>query len=815
MSWRNTSRNITISFLFMSVILSACVLLYPIKSYASVEQDNAAPVAVTSSPTPAVSSPMSDESAPGSSVPSAQVDEASTAPQDAKEDTSAHAPGLNSNPLADGEYVIVSALDPSKAVDVVGGSKADGANVQICTSNMTGAQRWNAEYNSSTGLYTLTNVASGKVLDVAGGQAFNGTNVQQFTGNGTKAQQWVIKKENDGYVILSGIDSGLALDLAGANTANGSNLQVFQSNGTLAQRFRFLSLLPSVPVSAEIEDGVYAIASAVNEGKVFDVAGNTRNAGGNIQVYSDNGSSAQSFAVVRASNGYYCIYNVGTGKALDVCGGNLVPGTNVRQWDPNGTTGQCWSIQLNADQTVSFVSLANGLALDICGGSTANGTNVQCYTPNGTLAQRFLLVPRKLVVAGQFYEVALAENSEYVLDVSGADISDSARFQIYSANGTLAQRYEFSTQADDSYSIRVASSGKYLCNDGNALVQKDATVATPAAWNLVWSNRGILLTDAVSGKALELHDGFVSSGNLVQVGENNGTISQRFLLHSVQLISNGMYILHSGTGSVLDIAGGSTRNGANAQIYGDNGTNAQKFNLVCLGGNIYSIQGAQSGKYLDVYGGSHSDGANVQLWDGNGSDAQLWRASVSKNGFLLFTNVGSGMALAVAGGSSAWGTNVQQHVLDGTPAQDWKPVATTYYVDPYTAEERTFISRAQGFSSSTGWLVLVDRSRCRVAVFQGARGNWALRDLFSCVVGAPSTPTILGTYTTKGRRMELSTDSRARYCTQIQGGYFFHTILSSNSELGHWASHGCVRLPVEKAKWIYYNLPLSSTVNIF
>lgn len=584
MSRRNMSCNITIAFLSLSVMLSACVLLFPIKSYASAEQDKVTLAAAASNYAPTVSSSESDEPALDSNAPSTQVEEASVPLRDAEGGTSLQVPELNSNPLADGEYVIVSALDPSKAVDVVGGSKADGANVQICTSNMTEAQKWTAEYNSSTGLYTLTNVGSGKVLDVAGGQAFNGTNVQQFTGNGTKAQQWVIKKENDGYVILSGIDSGLALDLAGANTANGSNLQVFQSNGTLAQRFRFLSLLPSVPVSAVIEDGVYAIASALDAGKVFDVAGNTKSAGGNIQIYSDNGSSAQSFAFVRASNGDYCIYNVGTGKALDVCGGNLVPGTNVRQWDPNGTAGQYWSIQSNADQTVSIISLTNGLALDICGGATANGANVQCYTPNGTLAQRFLLLPRKLVVAGQFYEVALAKNPEYVLDVSGADISDSARFQIYSANGTLAQRYEFSIQADDSYSIRVASSGKYLFNNGNTLVQKNATAATPVTWNLVWSNGGVLLTDAASGKALELHDGFVSNGNLVQVGENNGSFSQRFLLHSVQLIPTGMYIFHSGIGSVLDIAGGSTRNGANAQMYGDNGTNAQKFNLICLGG---------------------------------------------------------------------------------------------------------------------------------------------------------------------------------------------------------------------------------------
>ena len=133
----------------------------------------------------------------------------------------------------------------------------------------------------------------------------------------------------------------------------------------------------------------------------------------------------------------------------------------------------------------------------------------------------------------------------------------------------------------------------------------------------------------------------------------------------------------------------------------------------------------------------------------------------------------------------------------------------------YSPLIQSMVDRAQGFSSSTGWLVLVSRSDCHVAVFSGGRGNWNLYDDFACAVGASSSPTITGTYATQSRRPSLDTDSRARYCTQINGGYFFHTILSSNSELGHWASHGCIRLPVEKARWIYSNLPLRTTVNIY
>ena len=125
-------------------------------------------------------------------------------------------------------------------------------------------------------------------------------------------------------------------------------------------------------------------------------------------------------------------------------------------------------------------------------------------------------------------------------------------------------------------------------------------------------------------------------------------------------------------------------------------------------------------------------------------------------------------------------------------------------------------SKAQGYSSGTNWLILVDRGAHRVGVFNGSKGNWNRTQTFSCVTGAPGSQTITGVFrTTGGKRMNLSTDSRARWCTQISGGYFFHTILASESELGHSLSHGCVRLAVPNAQWIYNNIGRGTTVVIY
>ena len=124
--------------------------------------------------------------------------------------------------------------------------------------------------------------------------------------------------------------------------------------------------------------------------------------------------------------------------------------------------------------------------------------------------------------------------------------------------------------------------------------------------------------------------------------------------------------------------------------------------------------------------------------------------------------------------------------------------------------------KAQIYVSDTGYLILVDRGNHKVSVFQGSFGNWHLIYYWSCVTGTPSTPTITGSYYTTGfKRTSLSTDSRAVWCTQIWGGYFFHSILASESELGNSLSHGCIRLSHSAALWMYNNIYSGTRVIIY
>ena len=55
--------------------------------------------------------------------------------------------------------------------------------------------------------------------------------------------------------------------------------------------------------------------------------------------------------------------------------------------------------------------------------------------------------------------------------------------------------------------------------------------------------------------------------------------------------------------------------------------------------------------------------------------------------------------------------------------------------------------RANMYSSSTPYLILVNRSTHRVGIFRGWQGNWQSIQYWSCSDGAPSTPTVEGVFT--------------------------------------------------------------------
>jgi lipoprotein-anchoring transpeptidase ErfK/SrfK len=142
-------------------------------------------------------------------------------------------------------------------------------------------------------------------------------------------------------------------------------------------------------------------------------------------------------------------------------------------------------------------------------------------------------------------------------------------------------------------------------------------------------------------------------------------------------------------------------------------------------------------------------------------------------------------------------------------------------VDLKTKEEIEKYINSQNFPSSTSYFIWIDLKKQNVCIFSGSNNNWKLEKSMLCSSGKATTPTIKGKYSvgSKGSYFIADGGARCKYYTQINGNYLFHSVLYNNSgtriidgTLGVPVSHGCVRLAVENAKYIYDNIPKGTAI---
>lgn len=143
------------------------------------------------------------------------------------------------------------------------------------------------------------------------------------------------------------------------------------------------------------------------------------------------------------------------------------------------------------------------------------------------------------VLVGRPYKL-INVNSGKALDVQGSGASNGTNVQIYSDNGSAAQRWTVYRNQDGTYK----------------------------------------LINAISAKALDVQSSGTAEGTNVQIWDDNGSGAQKW---SFIRNTDGSYkLINSNSNKVLDVSSSGTNDGTNVQIWTDNGTAAQKWKLVLL-----------------------------------------------------------------------------------------------------------------------------------------------------------------------------------------------------------------------------------------
>ncbi|MBU5477021.1 L,D-transpeptidase family protein [Eubacterium sp. MSJ-21] len=162
---------------------------------------------------------------------------------------------------------------------------------------------------------------------------------------------------------------------------------------------------------------------------------------------------------------------------------------------------------------------------------------------------------------------------------------------------------------------------------------------------------------------------------------------------------------------------------------------------------------------------------------------------------------------------------VEAMLRDGTV----KSVTKGVVANRIQSEESKMQVLANSYASNTSYLLLVNGATHKVGVFSGSKGNWTMLAYWDCSDGKASTPTVRGEFTvgSKGSYFD-SGDARCYYYTQFYGDYLFHSVLYNkyngnlaDGRLGMGLSHGCVRLQIDNAKWIYDNIPSGTKVVVY
>lgn len=126
--------------------------------------------------------------------------------------------------------------------------------------------------------------------------------------------------------------------------------------------------------------------------------------------------------------------------------------------------------------------------------------------------------------------------------------------------------------------------------------------------------------------------------------------------------------------------------------------------------------------------------------------------------------------------------------------------------------------------SATSYLINVDINKQQTYIYKGKVDDWSLIKSFPCSTGIESEDTPSGSFSIKEKGDWFFSErynQGGKYWTQITGDILFHSVPFDKDKttvvdytMSKPSSHGCIRLSIDDAKWIYTNIPRDSKVII-
>ena len=239
------------------------------------------------------------------------------------------------------------------------------------------------------GYYQILNTRSMLALEVKGGSTAEGAAIVLNTWNGTDRQKWKIVKNKNGSVTFVNKASGKAIQTKSGKVTAGTALVLNTKNGSSAQQFWMVREPKQVKVNFV---KTYYIGNRGASGFALKVANNSNAAMTNICLGKNQKDYNLKFQLIYSGDGYYRIMNVKTKKFLTIAGNSTANGANVIQDTWKNQSGQRWLPKQNKDGSYTLVSKL-GTCLQIAAGTAkpGSGTNVNAGKNSNAATQHWTL----------------------------------------------------------------------------------------------------------------------------------------------------------------------------------------------------------------------------------------------------------------------------------------------------------------------------------------------------------------------------------------------------------------------------------------
>lgn len=137
-----------------------------------------------------------------------------------------------------------------------------------------------------------------------------------------------------------------------------------------------------------VEPGIYKIHSAVNDNMVFDIEGDSKESGANIQLYKNDDNPVKYFRLIKYTD-YYVIQSVYSGMFLDIHT-PIEDASNIWLYKTYTNPEEKWVFEDAGDGYV-YIRSITGYYVDIDGNRAENHVNVLAYHFTGNTVQKWRL----------------------------------------------------------------------------------------------------------------------------------------------------------------------------------------------------------------------------------------------------------------------------------------------------------------------------------------------------------------------------------------------------------------------------------------